>query len=207
MNRIMISGPDGTGKSTISTALEIYYKNENINVKSIWLRFNHYFAKLINVVGRITGKSYYENYSWGKAGYHEYHGVIGYFYILAVYFDHIIFRAFFRKKHLEDKCTDILIIDRYILDIMADLIVDTARNKLVLKLFLPFAKKELEMSSAFILKCSPDIVISRRADIKDDKSWMAKRDAYIFLAEKLNIKEIDTGELNIEEIVKIITAT
>jgi len=206
MKKIMISGPDGTGKSTISLALETYYKRENISVKSIWLRFNHYFAKIINVIGRVMGKSYYENYSWGRAGYHNYHGTIGYFYILAVYFDHIIFRIFLRKKHLEDKGADILIIDRYILDIMADLIVDTAKNELVLKLFLPFAKKELEVSNAFILKCTPDIVILRRSDIKDDKSWEAKREAYVFLAKKLNIKEIDTGELNVEQIVKVITS-
>jgi len=207
MKNIMISGPDGTGKSTISESLQDYYKSENMGVESVWLRFNHYFAKVVNIFGRIFGKSYYEIYSWGKAGYHDYHGIIGYFYIYAVYLDHIIFRMFLRKKYLENTDVEVLIIDRYILDIMADLIVDTSKNELVLKLFIPFAKKELEVSSAYILKCSPDIVISRRADIKDDKSWMSKRDAYVFLAEKLNIKEIDTGELSIEEIVKIITAS
>jgi len=205
MNKIMISGPDGTGKSTISVSLERYYQSKGISVKSVWLRFNHYFAKLINIIGRITGKSYYENYSWGKVGYHNYHGIIGYFYIFSVYFDHIIFRILLRKKHLEEKGIDVLIIDRYILDIMADLIVDTAKNELILKLFLPFAKKELEVSNAFILKCSPEIVISRREDIKDDKSWDAKRKAYSYLANKLNITEIDTGTLEVEEIVKIIT--
>ena len=205
MKTIMISGPDGTGKSTITKALEMYYQSKNKSIKIVWLRFNHYFAKFVNIVGRITGKSYYENYSWGKAGYHNYHGTIGYFYILAVYCDHIIFRIFLRKKYLEDSNTDILIIDRYIIDIMADLIVDTEKKELVLKLFLPFAKKELEISNTFILKCSPEIVISRRKDIKDDKSWEVKRKAYNYLVDKLNIAEIDTGKLEVEEIVKIIT--
>ena len=202
----MLSGPDGTGKSTISKALESYYENKDKNVKTIWLRFNHYFAKLVNAIGRITGKSYYEQYEWGKVGYHDYKGMIGYFYIYAVYFDHIIFRIFLRKKYFVVPNVNVLIIDRYILDIMADLIVDTGRYDLILKLFAPFAKKELDASKAFILKCDSLTVIARRKDIKDDKSYEAKIEAYAFLAQKLNIPEIDTGRKSVEEAIRIITS-
>ena len=202
----MLSGPDGTGKSTISLQLKNHFEEKKLTVKSTWLRFNHYFAKLVNVIGRLTGKSYYEKYEWGKVGYHEYKGLIGYLYIFAVYFDHIIFRLFLRKKNLVNNGADVLIIDRYIFDIMADLIVDTGKYELVLALFSPFAKKELKSSKSFILRCDPDIVMSRREDIKDDKSYEDKRKAYAFLAVRLNIQELDTGELSVEEIIKIITA-
>ena len=203
---IMIFGPDGTGKSTIVSALSDHYRSLNRQVRSVWLRFNHYFAKIVNAIGRASGRSYYETYPWGKVGYHNYHGVIGYIYIYAVYADHLIFRIFLRRKLLKTEQNETLIVDRYILDIMADLIVDTGKRKLVLRLFTPFVRKELEQSRMFVLKCDPDIVVSRRPDIADDHSYMAKVDAYAFLAKKLNIPEIDTGRKSVEEAIRIITS-
>ena len=205
IKNIMISGADGTGKSTISEGIQEFYSRKNIQTKTIWLRFNHYLAKIINGLGRITGKSYQEKYVWGKVGYHDYKGLIGYLYIFSVYFDHLFFRLFLRKKYLINNDSEILIIDRYIIDIMADLIVDTRKNELVYTLFSPFAKKEITLSNTFILKCDKEIVMSRREDIKDDKSYGAKIKAYKFLASKLNIHEIDTGKLNVKEIVNVIT--
>jgi len=207
MKNILISGPDGTGKSTISSGLHEYYTMQDIDTKTTWLRFSHYLAKLVNVLGRLSGKSYYEKYPWGKVGYHDYRGLIGYLYIFAVYVDHIIFRLFFRDNILSNDSADLLIVDRYILDIMADLIVDTGRYDLVLSMFSSFANKELKFSKIFILKCDPEIVFLRREDIKDDKSYEKKRKAYSFLAKNLGIKELDTGILTIEEVIGVITAT
>jgi len=200
----MISGPDGTGKSTITNALLDYYKQQNLKAETVWLRFNHYIAKFVNIVGRLLGKSYYEEYSWGKVGYHDYQGMIGYFYIFAVYCDHLIFRYFIRTKYLDRNNMDVLIIDRYILDIMADLIVDTAKKDLVITLFSPFFYKEQKHSEVFILKCNEKIVMSRRKDIKDDKSYKAKVEAYDFLAKTLSIQELDTGVMSVNELVKFI---
>lgn len=204
MKRYMISGSDGTGKSTITESLKSTYEKNDKTVKTIWLRFNHNFAKLVNIFGRITGKSYYETYSWGKVGYHDYNGLIGYFYIYAVLFDHLLFRRFNRKKIFEKTNSDVLIIDRYIIDIMADLIVDTNKNELVYKLFKKYAQVEILEAKVFILDCDYDIVISRREDIKDDKNWLKKQVAYKYLSEKLNIQIINTGENSIENIIKII---
>jgi len=206
MKNIMLSGPDGTGKSTIASAVICRLNESNNNVSHVWLRFNHYSAKFINMVGRVTGKSYYETYSWGKLGYHDYNGFIGVLYIIAVYIDHLIFNILFRKRYL--KSNKNYLIDRFIIDIIADLIVDTKRPKMVFFLFGPFLKKELELAHAFILKCHKEIVISRRKDILDDKSYDAKIRAYKLIASKFNILTIDSSQLSIEELVtKILSAT
>ena len=68
MKNIMLSGPDGTGKSTIASAVIKELSNENIVLVHVWLRFNHYLARVVNFLGRVSGKSYYETYSWGKSG-------------------------------------------------------------------------------------------------------------------------------------------
>ena len=199
MKNIMLSGPDGTGKSTIANAV-IRRLNESNNIVShVWLRFNHYSAKFINMVGRLTGKSYYETYSWGKLGYHDYNGFIGVLYIIAVYIDHLFFNIFFRKRHLKPNKN--YLIDRFIIDIIADLIVDTKRSNMVFFLFGPFLRKELKLSHAFILKCDKEIVISRRRDILDDKSYDAKIAAYKLIASRFRIKTLDSGILTIRDLV------
>ena len=199
MKNIMLSGPDGTGKSTIANALISRLDESNHEVSHVWLRFNHYLAKFINMVGRITGKSYYERYSWGKLGYHDYNGIIGLFYIIAVYIDHLIFNTFIRKRYLQ--LNKNYLIDRFIIDIIADLIIDTNRSKMVFFLFGSFLKKELKLAHAFILKCDKEIVIKRRIDILDDKRYDAKISAYKLIASRFDINTIDSGLLTIEESV------
>ena len=196
---IMLSGPDGTGKSTISNAVICRLNESNNEITHIWLRFNHYLAKFINMIGRITGKSYYEKYSWGKLGYHDYKGVIGFFYVLAVYLDHIFFNIFLRSYYL--KSEEKYLIDRFIIDTIADLIVDTKRSKMVFFLFGPSIRKEIKLTHNFILKCDKEIVVSRRMDILDDKSYDAKIVAYELIASKFGIKTIDSGKLTINESV------
>ena len=204
MNNIMLSGPDGTGKSTIANAVIAELKNQNIILDHVWLRFNHYLAKIINVIGRVSGKSYYETYSWGKLGYHDYNGFLGIFYIIAVYIDHLIFNTFFRNRHLNPNKH--YLIDRFIIDIIADLIVDTERSNMVFFLFGPSLKKELKLVHAFIIKCNKAIVVSRRKDILDDKHYDAKIAAYNLIASRFNITTVDSGQLSIEEsVIKILS--
>ena len=93
------------------------------------------------------------------------------------------------------------LIDRFIIDIIADLIVDTNKSNMVFFLFGPFLKKELKLAHAFVLKCDKEIVISRRIDILDDKSYDAKISAYKLIASRFNITTVDSGLLSIEESV------
>ena len=202
MTNIMLSGADGTGKSTIVNNLQNYYTLKGKILKPVWLRFHHYFAKVVNAIGRVTKKSYQKKYSWGKVGYHDYTGLFGYFYIIAVYFDHIIFRCFIKPKVLKYNPKSSYLIDRYILDIAADLIVDTRNEKLVFKLFSGFVKKELEQAKTFILECPKEIVVKRRPDILDDKKYNDKIYAYDLISKKFNITRLNTGKYSVDEIIQ-----
>ena len=199
---IMLSGPDGTGKSTISDSVIKSFSDKGITYNHIWLRFNHYTAKVVNLFGRITGRSYYKKYTWGKVGYHDYNGIIGSVYIISVYLDHILFQVFFKKKNLKSNTR--YLIDRYIIDVIADLIVDTNKTKMIFAMFGPFLMNELKHTNAYILKCDKNIVIVRRPDINDDKSYDKKIVAYNQIASKFNIPQLNTGKMSIEKVVSVI---
>ena len=191
----MISGPDGTGKSTIIKEL-----HNRLGVETVWLRFHHYFSKIVNMIGRISGKSYKEKYDWGMVGYHDYRGVLGIFYIFSVYVDHLLFQLLIKNRKLKKGRT--YLVDRYILDIIADLIVDTKNCKMVFFFFDRLTRKELLNFETYILECSADIVIARRGDLKDDKKYLDKINAYQIIARKYSVNTVNTGQLSVNAIVQ-----
>jgi hypothetical protein len=206
MKSIVISGPDGTGKSSIIQELRNRLQGEDNNGESqinvLWLRFNHYTAKIINMLGRVLGKSYRETYEWGIIGYHNYEGFFGRIYITAVFFDHMILDRIMTRRFIGTEET--YLIDRYILDIAADLIVDTCNPKYVFQLFDNTIRFNMTIMSMFILECPYDITIKRRPDIIDDKKYASKVNAYKLLADKYDIKIINTGILSINESIEFI---
>lgn len=204
IKNIMLSGPDGVGKSTIASELSVYYKSHDIDAEIIWARFHHYFQKVVNFFARITGQSYDENYTWGRDNYHDYYGFIGIIYIFAAFVDHLIFIIFIKRRLIKKNI--VCILDRYIIDIVADLIVDTKRPQLIFFLFDRFIRKELRNFNTVIIECDINIVESRRIDIKDDKKYLDKIKAYKLISDKYSITKINTGiksiSENIQKIVK-----
>ena len=200
IKNIMLSGPDGVGKSAISSELKMYYKSHDIEAEIIWARFHHYFQKVVNFFARMIGKSYDENYTWGRDNYHDYYGFIGVIYIFAAFMDHIIFKVFIKRRLIKKNI--VCILDRYIVDIVADLIVDTKNLKLIFFLFDRFIRKELNSFNAFVLECDINIVESGRIDIKDDKKYLDKIEAYKLISDKYSINKINTGINSISENVQ-----
>ena len=173
MKVIQVIGPDGVGKSTICSKLSEELSLKSYKSRSVWLRFNNYISKIFNAICRVFGKSYYEQYTWGKLGYHDYQGVIGSAYIILVFIDHVFFHNFIKKSKIKSD-VDYNVIDRYVFDTVVDLYVDTGNIRLPLKLFSFFINKELAESFVYCLKCNYEIVVSRRADIADDKVYGKK---------------------------------
>jgi len=194
----MLSGPDGVGKSTIIEIIQQREIGNTNNLEKIWMRHQHYFAKAVNMFGRILKKSYRDHHDWGEIGYHDYEGIFGVIYIFAIYLDHLIFRAFLKPHKIKKSKTYIL--DRYILDVVADLIVDTQNDKFVFFLFDKVVRGELENFDAFILECDKDIVVTRRADIKDDKKYIEKVNAYNKISARYSIAKLNTGRYSANEI-------
>jgi len=197
---IIISGADGTGKSTIVDGLSKHLSEEG-DTRTFWLRFINFSSKIINMFGRLIGKSYVERHSWGKVGYHDYDGLIGYLYIYCCYVDHLIFYPIFlfRNRRSIGSTNIHHIYDRYLLDTMADLIVDTKKDQLVLDLFFNLVKRLQSRANLIIITCNEQTIVSRRPDIKDDKKFTLRLDAFSKISATFKIRILDTSSGSIEQ--------
>lgn len=191
--RIVLSGPDGTGKSTIVEGLRCYFTSSG-EVDVSWRRFGFVLARAVNLAGRAMGASYYEQTPLGPIGYHRYRGAFAVVYIVVSFVDcqlFIIPKWWFRSVFSRAKMQ---IVDRFLIDIVADLILSTENPRAVIKLFDGTLKRHVRRESCIILCCNPKTVINRRPDIAHDKSYIEKVRIYSLLRRMYRIPEIRTDK-------------
>jgi len=198
---IYVYGLDGSGKSTLCTEIVKYFQNENTEVSYQWMRFNHFFSKIINALGRFSGLSYIESYSDGtKIGYHDYHKswVIRWSYCLTTLLDSSIAGLFSLRLSMMWK-PRIIVVDRFAVDTLIDLVVDT-REERWLKNWV----------GKILINCLPqknvlpvfvdtqiDNIKSRRTDIQWDKHFEKKSELYhkFFDFYHMGIKVDNNGDI------------
>lgn len=193
----IISGCDGTGKSTIINGLKEHIESDGRLVETKWLRYIHWSSKIVNGLGRLLGKSFFINDNGFKFGYHNYNGFLGVMYVFTVFLDFKLHRVFFLGR-LKRK-SKVTIIDRYTPDIIADLILDTGRKRLINFLFSPDLERDIDIMNSFIITCSEDIIISRRKELKSDIKLSKKLEIYNMLARDYGIPIIDSSRCSVIE--------
>ena len=127
---VVISGIDGSGKTTIINSLTDNLKSEGYNVSYIWLRFNHYITKAMHAFARATGLSCKVKNEMGDVWQHRFYKsrIFCKVYILSTYLDSLISRL---KYNRVAKRSDIVICDRWITDILVDLATKTHDKSLI----------------------------------------------------------------------------
>lgn len=189
--RIVLSGPDGTGKSTIVEGLRQHLAATG-EVEVTWRRFGFILGRGMNLIGRIMGWSYFEQTPFGPVGYHRYRGVFAHVYIAVCFLDCWFFiipkwwvhDLFNRSKYQ--------IADRYLIDIAADLILSTGNPRAVLGLFDGILKRHIRKENCILLACDPKVVIDRRPDIAYDRSYLHKISIYELLRRRYGIFQVNT---------------
>lgn len=122
---IYVMGIDGSGKSTVSEHLAAKLRERDHKVKILWLRFNHVLSKPLLGLCRLLGLTRYETREGIRVGYHDFYRsrVISWLFILLQYLDAVRVRYF--KIMPATLGGGVLILDRYIYDILIDVMVDT----------------------------------------------------------------------------------
>lgn len=127
---IVISGIDGSGKTTIINSLTESLQKDGYKVSYIWLRFNHYFTKVMHAFARVSGLSCKVKNEMGDVWQHCFYKskIFCKAYILTNYIDSWISRL---KYNRVARNSDIVICDRWITDILVDLATKTHDKSLI----------------------------------------------------------------------------
>lgn len=117
---VVISGIDGSGKTTVINALKSVMEGNGEDVGYIWLRFNHYTTKIMHALARLLGLSIRVRNEMGEVWQHRFYKsqVFCTLYVLCTYLDTLISRV---KYEIMACRHDVVICDRWIIDILVDL--------------------------------------------------------------------------------------
>lgn len=128
---IYVMGIDGSGKTTISEHIAEVLKNRGKQVEVRWLRFNHVMSKPLLGFCRLIGLTRYENINGIRVGYHEFYRsrIIAWLFVYLQYLDAVLATRLHVRASLADE-RRVLILDRFVYDILIDLMIDTRIDKL-----------------------------------------------------------------------------
>lgn len=124
MKNIIISGIDGSGKTSIINELRIELEKRGYKSNYIWLRMNHYLLKVMHGLARVFCLSVKVESERGLVYQHRFYksNLFSWIYIRCCFFDTLISKL---KLFFAGRKVDFLICDRWINDIVIDLGVKT----------------------------------------------------------------------------------
>ena len=128
---IYVMGIDGSGKTTVVEWLAKTLKERGHRVDVEWLRFNHVLSKPLLAFCRLTGLTRYETKDGVRVGYHEFHRsrFVAWLFVYLQYLDALRVRLFRIAPKIRQK-NSVLILDRFVYDILIDLMIDTGMEDL-----------------------------------------------------------------------------
>ena len=130
MTRIIsFSGIDGCGKTTIIECVRHTLAMRGYKTTCIWLRYNHYLTKFMHAFCRLIGLTRYEKHNGIRIGYHEFYRstIISNLSIILNFID-TFFVTFFLVYIPVLFTKRIIVCDRWVVDILIDLQIDTHRD-------------------------------------------------------------------------------
>ena len=197
MRYIVISGNDGSGKTTLINHLEQYFKDQGKNTLTIWLRYNHYMVRPVHGLSRVIGLSKKYQSSLGTAWRHEFYKspLFCWFYIQLTYIDTLIGKVkLFCKIVRSKKNFDYIICDRWVNDILIDLGTKT-HNPVFLDTsqFERFQRLMPDNNIQFLVIRENEKVLDCRPESREDPDFELRTLLYEKLKSKENIHIVNNN--------------
>jgi hypothetical protein len=182
---IYLFGVDGTGKSTLGRELTKALEQRGVTCHYRWLRFNQYLSKPVNLLGRLTGHSFYRLYPDGtRLGYHHYHKspFLAWAFILTTLVDTWL-ATFFKLRAPLRLTGSTAVVDRFVFDTLVDLTVDTGKPGLVTGWVGKFLWRLLPAEAFTVyLRVPKEVILLRRPDALWDEDFDQKSALYQVVA-------------------------
>lgn len=190
---IVISGIDGSGKSTIIDATKRHLEENGLKVGYVWLRFNHYLTKIMHAIARLMGLSVKVHNEMGDVWQHRLYKnqLFCSFYILTTYLDTWVSLLKYNKVA---KCKDVVICDRWITDILVDLATKTHRKDFLdsrwPKRFIKMMPTNAQM---FIVVRNLEALKECRLENRVDPDFLYRLEIYDDLCKKPYVHVVDNN--------------
>ena len=200
MNKyIIISGVDGSGKTSIIEGVKTALEAEGKSVSYIWMRYNNRLVTLMHALAKITGLSKKEDTAMGKMWIHYFHKnkLFCRAYVWCTYFDN----WFARKKPLKFQ-TDYVICDRWVNDIVIDLASATHNESLISgKWYQRFQRLLPKANLQFVIIRDKDTVLGCRVENTFNPEFEWRYKLYNQIADYPNVIKVDNSGL-LEDSIK-----
>ena len=206
---IIISGVDGSGKTTVIEGVRKQLEAEGKKVGYIWMRYHHKLVTVMHAIAKLTGLAYKEKTEMGEMWLHRFYKnkLFCWCYIRCSYIDNWMAR----KKPVrmaEKEELDYVICDRWVNDIIIDMGSETHMTDILeSKWYRKYQSLLPENSYQFVVIRDRKDVLECRVENTFNEAFAYRYDLYKQIIAKSEVNLVDntsTIENSIEQVLKVI---
>lgn len=198
---IVVSGIDGSGKSTIIKALQARLREEGIESHYVWMRYNHILVKPVHAFCRLVGLSRRYLSAQGSVWRHEFYRSQGFcsFYIFLTWLDTWLGRVKMTCQ-LRGHKQGIVICDRWVNDILIDLAADSRRDRLLDgKWYSRFQRVLPPGTKQFVVTRGDAAILACRPECREDPGFAFRQGMYRRLCQMPDVVNVIDNDGTVEE--------
>lgn len=190
---IYLTGPDGSGKTTYLEEIQRHFNEKGNRANYVWLRSPKILSKPLMAYCRLAGLTRYKNIDGIRYGGHKFYRskFVSWLFPVLQLIDFKI-KLLFKQKEINKD--NIVLLDRFALDTLADLMVDTHRFDLhKTDIGRAFINTIPDKCKIIVLEATEDIIRKRKRDTLHDPHLSDKIKVYSILASDLNLTKINNN--------------